>query len=144
MRRLSPRMRRRRPRAPTRIVTGCFRRGGATYPFASGGRRDTPRGVVEGSLHTPSANRISAMKTVTLLALAAAGLIAVGSAHADAAGRTVRRGAVETADGGIAAGKAVGYRGPNGAAGVRGHGVATDGQGDATVASGAAGRTANG
>jgi len=83
------------------------------------------------------------MKTATLLALAAAGLIALGTPHADAAERTARRGAVETADGGVA-GKAVGYSGPHGDAGVRGHGVMTDGKGDATAVSGAAGRTANG
>jgi len=84
------------------------------------------------------------MKTATLLALTAAGLIAVASTHADAAGRVVRKGATETAEGGVAAGKAVGYSAPNGAAGVRGHGVVTDGNGNATAVSGAAGRSANG
>ena len=82
------------------------------------------------------------MRTATLLALTA--LFVFDASHADAAERVVRRGAVRTADGGVAAGRAVGYAGPNGAAGVRGHGVVEDGNGDAKFVSGAAGRTANG
>src|ERR1700752_1894907 len=67
------------------------------------------------------------MRTAPLLALTA--LFAVHATHVEAAERSVRRGAVKTTDGGIAAGKAVGYGAANGAAGVRGHAVATDGNG---------------
>jgi len=82
------------------------------------------------------------MRTASLLALTA--LFASCATHADAAERNVRHAAARTADGGIATGTAVGYRGPNGAAGVRGHALVTDGSGTMNTVSGAAGRTAGG
>src|SRR5512143_80824 len=94
----------------------------------------------------PSREEIS-MRTATFVMINSftlATLLAFTAFDADAAGRTTRRGVVATVDGGIAAGQAVGYRTPNGGAGVRGRAVATDGKGDATAVSGAAGRTANG
>ena len=83
------------------------------------------------------------MRTASLLALAALCAAAIVPT-ANAAERVVKRGAATTANGGVVAGKAVGYQGPNGAAGVRGHAMATDGNGNARTVSGAAGTTANG
>lgn len=51
---------------------------------------------------------------------------------------------MKTPNGGVAAGKAVGYSDANGAAGVRGHGVITDGNGNVRTVSGAGSSTANG
>lgn len=82
------------------------------------------------------------MRTATLLAMTA--LVAVHVTYVDAAERSARRGAVNTADGGIAAGKAVRYSGTNGAAGVHGHAIVTDGNGNVKAISGAAGHTVNG
>jgi len=64
-------------------------------------------------------------------------------AQADAAGRVAVRGAHANPSGGVTAGSAVGYRGPNGTE-VRGRRVSTDAAGDVTRARGSAATGANG
>lgn len=72
------------------------------------------------------------------------GLLLGCAAQADATGRFVAGGIRGRVGGGVVAGHASGFRGPNGAAGIHGRRTVTDGQGDVHTASAGAWRGPNG
>ena len=84
------------------------------------------------------------MKHSILPVISALVCLILASPVAYAAGRVKVRGAKENPEGGITAGAASAYRGPNGATGIRAHVLTTDGAGNGKFVSGAKGVTANG